>query len=132
MDIVDKAKYYLSPSDMMSKWEKEGTLIRKMKVFDKENTYMPKNLFQTLLRNNTLKLSNNMLIKRQLLFIYIFHYEDENGVCKIEDLKNAFKATNKTLFKHIDLAIKEGLLSIIDKTDTTITFDYNSLLKKMY
>ena len=111
----EKALFLLHPHSMMSKWAKEGTLCRNMKVFDTENTYIPTNIFET----GHHKISH--------LLTMICYKEDELGRCYWKDFQpwKTYSVTRKWIRE----AVKQNILKIVFENDHYIVFDYSKFAK---
>lgn len=125
MTSEEKALYHLAPRQMMQKWHIEGTLCRNMKLFDKENTYFPKNLF-TIIK----KISNRYTFKYVGMFLMqMFYAEDENGIIQLDEFKKLLSIkTHKTFLKHMQFVLDTGLISIEEQTKEYIKFNYKKLI----
>lgn len=125
MTLKEKALYYLAPNQMMQKWSIEGTLCRNMKLFDKENTYIPNNMMDVILKYKG-KINT---IKAYLFIIKLFYAEDENGWIKIDEFKQNLQIkTNKTFLKHMQFVLDTGLVFIEEQTKEYIKFNYKKLI----
>ena len=126
MYIDEKVKFYLAPRQTINNWAKDGLLCRKMKVIDKDNTYIPPNLFKVA--NNIWKNLNNKIRSRTIFFIInIFFLEDEYGWVEINELKNKqFIKTDKTFNKYLNII--KTVITIEKQTNTHIQFNYSKLV----
>ena len=126
MNANELAKFRLAPKQTIHSWAKDGLLNRKMKVIDKENTYLPPNLYKVV---NKIwpNLNTRTRLKTTFFIINIFFCENEFGWVEINELKtkNSIK-TDKTFNKYLDII--KTVITIEKQTDIHIQFNYLKLI----